>query len=64
MKTLTVDTENATLLQTILENELFKLEFNLTTGFYVAEEKDMVIKETDAIAAMIKQLQDSKGSNT
>ena len=62
MKTLTVDTENATLLQTILENELFKLEFNLSTGYYVAEEKDLVIKETDAIVDMIKQLQQKEGN--
>jgi len=57
MKTLTVTTEGANLLKTILENELFKLDFNLTTGYYEEEtEKQLVIIETDTILDMIKQL--------
>ena len=56
MKTLTVNTESGDLLKTILENELFKLEFNLSNGSYDSTEKQLVIEETDIIADLLKQL--------
>jgi hypothetical protein len=57
MKTLTVNTESVNLLRTILENELMKLDFNLGSGYYETEEKQLVIEETDTILDMLKQLQ-------
>ena len=57
MKTLTVNTESVNLLRTILENELMKLDFNLSSGYYETEGKQLVIGETDTILDMLKQLQ-------
>lgn len=58
MKTLTVNAESGNLLKTILENELFKLEFNLANHYYdQLTEKQLVIIETETILDMIKQLQ-------
>ena len=58
MKTLTVNAESGNLLKTILENELMKLDFNLSSGYYEEEtEKQLVIEETDTILDLLKQLQ-------
>ena len=56
MKTLTVNTESGDLLKMILQNELFKLEINLSNGSYDSTEKQLVIEETDIIANLLKQL--------
>lgn len=57
MKTLTIDTKNATvLLQCILEKELYLLNCNIEDNVYESQEKQMVIEEMDIIVNLLEQL--------
>lgn len=57
MKTLTVNTESATvLLQSILEKELYLLQCNIEDNVYERTEKQMVIEEMDTIVDLLEQL--------
>lgn len=57
MKTLTVNTESATvLLQSILEKELYLLQCNIEDNVYQRMEKQMVIEEMDTIVDLLEQL--------
>lgn len=57
MKTLTVNTESATvLLQCILEKELYLLQCNIEDNVYESQEKQLVIEEMDIIVNLLEQL--------
>jgi hypothetical protein len=60
MKTLHLNAESVMLLQTILESEIIKLEFNIQDEVYQPHEKLMVMHDMDIIVNMLEQIEQSQ----
>jgi hypothetical protein len=56
MKNLILDGQSVKLVQTVLKNEIYLLEFNLKNGAYFFDEKETVIQEINTLNNVIEQL--------
>ena len=56
MKTVSLNAESSLLLQTILESEIFKLEFNIQDDVYQPHEKQIVMHEMNIIVNILEKL--------